>query len=166
MASRPELILASASPRRLALLNQIGIEPEHLVPAHIDETPEKNELPRKLAQRLADQKAVAAQHKARAAGIGKRDAMGLAHREYARATCELSRLNLHVPGPYHIAEFADADADVASIGPEPVNQLFLAALAHADDPRADVDQVRIARRLEVWLGRIEGGPQVQSADQV
>ena len=49
MASRPELILASASPRRLALLNQIGIEPEHLVPAHIDETPEKGELPRKLA---------------------------------------------------------------------------------------------------------------------
>src|SRR6186713_2796025 len=69
MASRPDLILASASPRRLALLNQIGIEPEHLVPAHIDETPEKNELPRKLAQRLADQKAVAAQHKARTAGI-------------------------------------------------------------------------------------------------
>jgi septum formation protein len=69
MASRPDLILASASPRRLALLNQIGIEPEHLVPAHIDETPGKNELPRKLAQRLADEKAVAAQHKARAAGI-------------------------------------------------------------------------------------------------
>ena len=41
MASRPDLILASASPRRLALLNQIGIEPEHLVPAHVDETPEK-----------------------------------------------------------------------------------------------------------------------------
>jgi septum formation protein len=69
MATRPELILASASPRRLALLNQIGIEPEHLVPAHIDETPEKNELPRKLAQRLADQKAIHAQHKARTSGI-------------------------------------------------------------------------------------------------
>jgi septum formation protein len=69
MASRPELILASASPRRLALLNQIGVEPEHLVPAHIDETPEKNELPRKLAQRLADEKAVAAQHKAKVSGI-------------------------------------------------------------------------------------------------
>jgi len=69
MASRPELILASASPRRLALLNQIGIEPEHLVPAHIDETPEKNELPRKLAQRLADQKAITAQHKAKSSGI-------------------------------------------------------------------------------------------------
>jgi septum formation protein len=71
MASRPELILASASPRRLALLNQIGIEPEHLVPAHIDETPEKGELPRKLAQRLADQKAITAQHKARSSGIGE-----------------------------------------------------------------------------------------------
>ena len=69
MASRPELILASASPRRLALLNQVGIEPEHLVPAHIDETPEKGELPRKLAQRLADEKAIAAQHKARTTGI-------------------------------------------------------------------------------------------------
>jgi septum formation protein len=70
MASRPELILASASPRRLALLNQIGIEPEHLVPAHVDETPEKGELPRKLASRLADLKAIAAQHKARQSGIG------------------------------------------------------------------------------------------------
>lgn len=69
MASRPELILASASPRRLALLNQIGIEPEHLVPAHIDETPEKGELPRKLAARLADQKALTAQHKARQSGF-------------------------------------------------------------------------------------------------
>ena len=70
MATRPELILASASPRRLALLNQIGIEPEHLVPTHVDETPEKAELPRKLAARLADLKALTAQHKARAAGFG------------------------------------------------------------------------------------------------
>ena len=71
MAARPELILASASPRRLALLNQIGIEPEHLVPAHVDETPEKGELPRKLAIRLADLKALTAQHKARSAGFGQ-----------------------------------------------------------------------------------------------
>jgi septum formation protein len=70
MSGRPDLILASASPRRLALLNQIGIEPEHLVPAHVDETPEKGELPRKLAQRLADLKALTAQHKARVAGFG------------------------------------------------------------------------------------------------
>jgi len=71
MASRPELILASASPRRLALLNQIGIEPEHLIPANVDETPEKGELPRKLAVRLADLKAIAARHKAEQAGTAQ-----------------------------------------------------------------------------------------------
>jgi len=69
MASRPELILASASPRRLALLNQIGIDPEHLLPTHVDETPEAGELPRKLAIRLADLKAAAARDKAQAQGI-------------------------------------------------------------------------------------------------
>ncbi len=69
MASRPELILASASPRRLALLNQIGIDPEHLIPAHVDETAERGELPRKLAARLAESKAMTAQNKARQSGI-------------------------------------------------------------------------------------------------
>jgi septum formation protein len=71
MASRPELILASASPRRLALLNQIGVEPDHLIPAHIDEAPKKGELPRRLAMRLAEEKAATAQHKARVAGYGE-----------------------------------------------------------------------------------------------
>lgn len=70
MASRPELILASASPRRLALLNQIGIDPEHLLPASADETPQKGELARRLAVRLADLKADIARQKAKAAGIG------------------------------------------------------------------------------------------------
>ena len=51
------LILASASPRRLDLLRQIGIEPDAIIPADIDETPEKNELPRHLAERLAIAKA-------------------------------------------------------------------------------------------------------------
>lgn len=70
MATRPDLILASSSPRRLALLNQIGVEPDHLIPADIDETPLKGEIPRKLAARLAHTKALTAQHKARQAGIG------------------------------------------------------------------------------------------------
>ncbi|WP_332718752.1 Maf family nucleotide pyrophosphatase [Pelagibacterium mangrovi] len=74
---RPELILASASPRRLALLNQIGIEPDHLIPAHVDETPEKGELPRRLAQRLAHAKAVEVRRKARQAGLAS-DALILA----------------------------------------------------------------------------------------
>jgi septum formation protein len=53
---RPRLVLASASPRRLALLQQIGIEPDALLPADLDETPRKNELPRTLATRLAEEK--------------------------------------------------------------------------------------------------------------
>ena len=53
------LILASASPRRLSLLGQIGIVPNHIIPADIDETPKKNELPRALALRLAKEKAMA-----------------------------------------------------------------------------------------------------------
>jgi septum formation protein len=56
----PRLILASASPRRLALLQQVGVEPLHLIPADIDETPERSELPRVLAARLAAGKAEAA----------------------------------------------------------------------------------------------------------
>lgn len=51
------LILASASPRRLDLLRQVGVEPAAVVPADVDETPLKDELPRLLASRLARAKA-------------------------------------------------------------------------------------------------------------
>jgi septum formation protein len=57
MIGRPKLVLASGSPRRLALLNQAGIEPDSLQPAEIDEIPVKGELPRALATRLARAKA-------------------------------------------------------------------------------------------------------------
>ncbi|MEM9634984.1 MAG: Maf-like protein [Pseudomonadota bacterium] len=59
MTNAPQLILASASPRRLALLQQIGLEPDHLMPADIDESPKKHETPRSLALRLARAKAEA-----------------------------------------------------------------------------------------------------------
>jgi septum formation protein len=58
-----KLVLASASPRRLALLEQIGIDPEALRPASIDETPKKGERPRSLAQRLAKSKALASRER-------------------------------------------------------------------------------------------------------
>jgi septum formation protein len=54
------LILASASPRRLALLAQIGITPGSVAPTALDETPLPGEAPRDLARRLAAQKAKAA----------------------------------------------------------------------------------------------------------
>jgi len=53
------LVLASASPRRLALLAQIGITPDAVIAANIDETPLKGEPPRALALRLAREKALA-----------------------------------------------------------------------------------------------------------
>ena len=53
----PRLVLASESPRRLALLAQAGIVPDAVIPASIDETPRKAELPRLYALRLASEKA-------------------------------------------------------------------------------------------------------------
>ncbi len=50
-------MLASASPRRLDLLRQIGLEPDRIEPADIDETPHPKETPRRLALRLACEKA-------------------------------------------------------------------------------------------------------------
>jgi septum formation protein len=61
------LVLGSASPRRLALLAQIGVKPDAILPAEIDETPRPREEPRALAQRLAREKALAS-----AAIAGKR----------------------------------------------------------------------------------------------
>ncbi len=58
------LVLASASPRRLDLLAQIGLTPERVLPADIDETPRPDETPRRLALRLAAAKAEAAAAKA------------------------------------------------------------------------------------------------------
>jgi septum formation protein len=57
---QPKLVLASGSARRLALLQQVGVQPDVLRPINIDETPRHRELPRVLARRLAEEKAAAA----------------------------------------------------------------------------------------------------------
>ncbi len=57
--AKPPLVLASASPRRLTLLAQIGITPAAVDPADLDETPLAGELPRDHALRLAREKAQA-----------------------------------------------------------------------------------------------------------
>src|SRR3954470_16314436 len=63
------LILASASPRRLDLLARIGVVPDAVMPAEIDETPLKGELPVPYARRIAAAKAEA---------VGKAGALVLA----------------------------------------------------------------------------------------
>ena len=57
---RSPLVLASASPRRFALLEQAGLKPDGVLPCDIDESPLKGERPRDLARRLARSKAEAA----------------------------------------------------------------------------------------------------------
>ena len=57
---KPKLVLASASPRRLDLLAQIGIVPDQVVATDIDETPRRGELPAAYARRMAHEKAMAA----------------------------------------------------------------------------------------------------------
>lgn len=52
-------MLASASPRRLDLLNQIGVTPDLVMASNVDETPRSGETPRALAERLAREKAAA-----------------------------------------------------------------------------------------------------------
>ena len=53
------LVLASSSPRRLELLGRIGVTPDAVTPADIDETPRRNELPAPYAVRMAAEKAAA-----------------------------------------------------------------------------------------------------------
>ncbi len=54
---KPKLILASASPRRLELLARLGVTPDLVAPADIDETPRKAELPLPYTRRMAAEKA-------------------------------------------------------------------------------------------------------------
>lgn len=79
--TRPPLVLASASPRRLDLLARLGILPDRTIATAIDETPFKGEIPRPHAARLARAKAEAAAAEAPAAlvlaadtvvGVGRR----------------------------------------------------------------------------------------------
>ena len=58
----PEIVLASASPRRRELLAQLGV-PHRVLAVDIDETPGPGEAPQQLVQRLAREKAVAGLHR-------------------------------------------------------------------------------------------------------
>ena len=59
MTPSKRLVLASASPRRLELLAQIGVVPDAIIPADIDETPIRGESPRVYVARMAAEKAAA-----------------------------------------------------------------------------------------------------------
>lgn len=103
-----KLILASASPRRVQLLDQVGVAPSEIIPADIDETPLKGELPKDLALRLAIGKAEAIRGRHKDAyilaadtvvGCGRRILDKAEDEEYARECLEtLSGRRHHVYG--------------------------------------------------------------------
>jgi len=64
------LVLASGSPRRLALLDRVGLAPDLLNPADVDETPQRRETPRRLSLRLAEEKALKAKDAPQVVGLG------------------------------------------------------------------------------------------------
>jgi septum formation protein len=85
----PRLILASASPRRLRLLRQIGIEPADIDPVDLDESPRAGELPRFHAKRLAREKAEAgAQRHPGAFVLAADTVVGLGRRILPKASSE------------------------------------------------------------------------------
>lgn len=63
LAGAPHLTLASASPRRRELLARLGLTPAAITSANIDETPQRDEMPRAYALRMAREKALAVEAK-------------------------------------------------------------------------------------------------------
>ncbi|MDE2564017.1 MAG: septum formation protein Maf [Sphingomonadales bacterium] len=97
-SDRPELVLASASPRRRELLARLGVSPDRVLATDIDESPLKNELPRAHAMRLAAEKARAAAREApgcmilagdTVVGVGRRILPKTEDAETARRCIEL-----------------------------------------------------------------------------
>lgn len=113
MSERFPLVLASASPRRLQLLEQIGLMPDRLIPANIDETPKRGESPRKLAQRLSSEKALlvakglAKEHHLKSASEGKAAKANLPNAFVLSADTVVALGQRNIPKPASIEEARD-----------------------------------------------------------
>ncbi|MFZ9132933.1 MAG: Maf family protein [Gemmobacter sp.] len=130
------LILASASPRRRELLGQIGVNPDLVAGADIDETPRKDELPRPYCLRMAREKAVAA--------AGGPDDLILA----ADTTVALGRRILGKP-----ADAAEAAAFLVALGGRRHRVITALALRRGDRlwTREVVSSVRMKRLSDIEL---------------
>jgi septum formation protein len=130
------LILASASPRRRELLGQIGVNPDLVAGADIDETPRKDELPRPYCLRMAREKAVAA--------VGGPDDLILA----ADTTVALGRRILGKP-----ADAAEAAAFLVALGGRRHRVITALALRRGDRlwTREVVSSVRMKRLSDIEL---------------
>lgn len=134
MTDRPVLVLASASPRRVALLAQIGVTADLMLPADIDETPRRNELPRRLARRLARDKAEVAALRVPLADYPGREVLVLA----ADTVVAVGRRILP-----KAETFADAEACVALLSGRTHRVFTAVALATPHGLREKLVETRI-----------------------
>lgn len=114
------MYLASRSPRRLALLRQLGLKPE-ILPADIDESPRSGEKAAALALRLAQQKALRAQELVRERGLpagvylGADTVVALGARVFGKPADEASAVAtlLRLSGRWHVVLSGVAALDPA-----------------------------------------------------
>ena len=147
------LVLASASPRRLDLLARIGVVPDAVVPAEIDEKPSTGELPPVYAARMAAEKA-AAVHAAEPEALilaadtvvaaGRRILPKTEEEEEARATLKL------LSGRRHRVYTA-----VTAIGPDPSVRHRLSMTMVAFKRFSD-EELRAYLASEEWRGKAGG----------
>ncbi|MEM7775431.1 MAG: Maf-like protein [Pseudomonadota bacterium] len=130
----PRLVLASGSPRRLSLLGQVGIEPDALRPADIDESARRGERPRTLVGRLARAKA-----KAAVSQIETDDALAHAH---VLAADTVVALGQRILGKPHYVEEAVATLEILS-GRSHRVYTGVCLLTHDDRLRMRVVETRI-----------------------
>lgn len=149
---RPRFVLASASPRRVALLAQIGVCPDTVEPAAIDERPLKRELPRDLARRLAVAKARAVAERCPGAWVlgadtvvacGRR-VLPKASREEEARTC-LRRLSGRRHRVYGGIALVDPGGDVT-------HRLVATAVAFKRLSRDEIDAYVTSREWEDKAG--------------
>ncbi|CAK7193461.1 dTTP/UTP pyrophosphatase [Commensalibacter sp. Nvir] len=90
------LTLASASPRRVILLEQIGIKPQHIIAPEIDEIPLKDELPRSYVKRMAQYKMQRGQKNVETRFILTADTIVAAGRRILNKTSDCSIAETHL----------------------------------------------------------------------
>jgi septum formation protein len=145
------LILASASPRRLELLARVGVVPDAVVPAEIDETPRKAEMPDRYACRMAIEKAAAAAEPGSVVlaadtvvAAGRRILPKAETKEEARAALEL------LSGRRHRVHSAVAVTDA---GGRTRTRLSTSLVAFKPLSREEIDSYLAAGE---WLGKAGG----------
>lgn len=166
--SRPELVLASASPRRVELLALVGIVPDRIEPADIDESPLKDETPPRLAARLARAKAAVVAERAPEAVVLAADtvvAVGRRLLEKAADEAEAVRFLKLLSGRNHrvFTGVAVASGGVirhrvveARVSVKALSDAEIAAYVRSDEWRGKAGGYGIQGRAAAFVTRIVG----------